>query len=98
MEFIFEITDKTQRKIRLTKKQYSHINKKHPAVANYIEEIKETLQKPDAITKSEIDENVRFYYKYYKHLISPHKYILIIVKYLNGEGFIITALFEKNIK
>jgi hypothetical protein len=98
MDIIFEIVDKTGRKIRLTKKQNSHINKKHPAIAIYINEIKETLQKPDAITKSETDENVRFYYKYYKYLISPHKYILVIVKYLNGDGFIITALFEKNIK
>jgi len=98
MDYIFEVTDKRGKKIRLTKKQHFHINKKHPSVANYIEEIKETLQKPDAITESEIDENVRFYYKYYKHLISPHKYILVVVKYLNGEGFVITALFEKNIK
>ena len=88
MEFVFEIIDKTGRKIRLAKKQYSHISKKHPAVANYIEEIKETLQKPDAITESEIDENVRFYYKYYKHLISPNKYILVIVKYLNFGNFL----------
>ncbi len=98
MEVVFEVTDKTGRRIRLTKKQWSHINNKHPTVANYFKEIKETLQKPDAITDSNTDENVHFYYRYYKYLTSPHKYILVIVKYLNGKGFIISAFFEKNIK
>ena len=64
---IFGILDKTKRKIKLTKKQYSHIAKKHPSVIEYLEEIKETLENPDAVTESDIDENVRFYYKYYKH-------------------------------
>ncbi len=98
MKIIFEITDKSGRKIRLTSKQWAHINNKHPSVANYFKEIKEILQKPDVITDSDIDENVHFYYKYYKYLEPPHKYILVIVKYLNGEGFIISAFFEKSIK
>ncbi len=98
MDIIFEIIDKTGRKIRLTRKQWSHINRKHPTVANYFEEIKETLEKPDIITDSDIEEDVYFYYKYYKYLKPPYKYILVIVKYLNGDGFIISAYFEKNIK
>jgi hypothetical protein len=98
MNIIFETTDKTGRKIRLTKKQWEHISRKHPAVAKYFGEIKETLIKPDSITESDLNENIKFYYKYYKYLESPHKYILVIVKYLNGEGFVISAYFEKNIK
>lgn len=72
--------------------------KKHSTMANYFEEIKETLINPNAITKSEIDKDVRFYYKYYKYLRVPYNYILVIVKYLNGDGFVISAYFEKNIK
>tara|TARA_Y100000034_G_scaffold135423_1_gene207287 strand:+ start:2183 stop:2479 length:297 start_codon:yes stop_codon:yes gene_type:complete len=96
-DIIFETTDKTNRKIRLTKIQWSHINKKHPVVANYLEEIKEAIEKPDAITDS-IERNVYFYYKYYKFLKSPYKHILVMIKYLNGEGFAITAYLEKSIK
>ncbi len=91
------MTDKTGRKIRLTKKQHSHICKKHPAISNYFEELKETLIKPDKIIESDDDKNVRFYYKFYKKLKPPYQNILAIVKYLNGEGFIISTYFIKNI-
>lgn len=97
MDIIFETIDKTGRRIRLTKRQWSHINRKHPAVANYFEEIKETLKKPNVITESDLEEDVNFYYRYYKTLKSPYKYILVIVKYLNGTGFVISAYFEKSI-
>lgn len=78
--------------------QWTQITRKHPSLSEHIEEIKETLIKPDSITDSSPDESVRYYYKYYKKLKSPHKYLLVIVKYLNGKGFIITAYFDKNIK
>jgi len=97
-ENVFEVVDKSGRKIRLTKKQWSHTLRKHPSLSDYLEEIKETLQNPIAITYSDADKDVRFYYRYYKHLPSPHKYLLVIVKYLNGEGFIISTYFEKTIK
>ena len=98
MDKIFEVLDKSGRKVRLTKKQWLHISKKHPAVSQYLEEIKETLKYPDSITDTSPDENIRYYYKHYKHLKSPYKYILIIVKYLNNHGFVISAYFEKTIK
>jgi len=98
MNVIFEVVDFNTRKIRLTKKQYLHIVKRHPSVADYFEEVKETIRNPDVITRSKVDEDVRYYYKYYKELKSPHKYILVVVKYLNGGGFIISVYFEKSIK
>ena len=97
MNYIFEVKEKSGRKIRLTEKQWTHINKKHPTVANHLDEIKETIENPDVITKSN-EDNVRLYYKYYKYLKSPYNYILAIVKYLNGEGYIISIYFEKDIK
>ena len=98
MDFIFEVTDKIGRKIRLTEKQWIHINKKHPTVANHLDKITETIEKPDAITESDKGDGVYLYYKYYKWLKSPYNYILAIVKYLNGEGYIMSAYFEKNIR
>jgi len=38
---------------------------------------------------------VRFYYKFYKNL---SKYLLVSVKYLNGEGFVITAFYTSKIE
>jgi len=45
MTFVFEVTDKTGRKIHLSKERGSHIRQRHPNVVN-IEEIEETLKKP----------------------------------------------------
>ena len=98
MNIIFEIIDKSGRKIRLTKRQWRETNLKHPNMAVCLEEIKETLVKPDAITDYSLDEKVRYYYKYFKHIKSKNKYLLVIVKYLNGEGFIIKSYFEDRIK
>ena len=97
MDRLFQIIDKTGRKIYLPSKTWSHITRKHPYIADYLEEIKETIQKPDKITDLSLDEDVRYYYKYYKTK-NPPKYLLTIVKYLNGAGFIISAYFTSHIK
>ncbi len=95
MENTFEIIDKTGRKIRLTQKQWTHMTKKHPYIEKYLEEIKQTLKNPDKILKN---EDKGYYYKYYKYLKKPNRFILVIVKYLNNEGFIITTYLESKIK
>src|SRR3989344_2177457 len=97
MKDVFEITDKTGRKIRLSKEQWEHIIKEHLVIANKLEEIKETITGPLAIRKSSYDEKKRFYYRYYKDRKTA-KYLLIIVKYLNGQGFIITSFYTDKIK
>ena len=98
MDVIFEVVDFSGRNIRLSGKQYKHIIRKHPLVEKYFEEIKETLRGPNHVTYSNVDVSIRYYYKYYKKLKSPHKYIFVVVKYLNGNGFVVSAYFEKNIK
>lgn len=93
MNTIFETTDKSRRKIHLTKERWSHLRKKHPEVENY-ELIEETLKKPDKITQTHIDETVHYFYKYYKNHQSPEKFLQVVVKYLNGEGYVMTAQFK----
>lgn len=96
---IFEVLDKTGRKIRLTEKQWSHITRKHSQVSSEKEKIIETVKNPDKIIDpKQPDPNKRFYYKYYKNRPSPHKFVRVIVKYLNGKGFVITAQFVSNIR
>ena len=87
---IFEIVDKSGRKIRLTKEQWSKIRKKHPEI-EHEELIKETLEKPTKITSHSYDETVYKFYKYYKNRKHPEKFVMVLVKYLNGDGFVITA-------
>ena len=96
MSIIFEIVDKSGRKIRLTKKQWSHITTIHAEMTNYLEEIRRTLEKPLKIIPQEKGNLIR-YYSYQKHRRHSEKYLRVIVKYLNGEGFIVTAHFVEHI-
>jgi len=98
MENIFEIEDKDGRKVHLSKERWGHINQDHPEMANYIEEIKEALQRPDKTITFSFDKNIKCYYKYLKNRSSSAKYLLAIVKYLNGKGYIITSYFVRHIK
>lgn len=95
---LFEIKDKSGRKIYITNERWSHIASEHPAVADRIEEIKETLVQPLTIRRSEHDPNVKFYYRYYKNIKLKAKYLLVMVKYLNSEGFVITSFYTDKIK
>ncbi len=97
MKNVFEIVDKTGRKIHLSKKQWIHIKRKHPEI-QVIEILEETIQNPDKITIYNFDESVHYYYKYFKHLKSQYRFLCVAVKYLNGEGYIITSYFDKRVK
>lgn len=94
MSRIFETRDKTGRLIYLTDERWRHILK-HPEMSNKLQQIKDTLLYPDKITQVNYDLDVRFYYKYYK---DRKEYMFVSVKYLNGEGFIITSFYTDKIK
>lgn len=93
MDVIFDIIDKTGRKIRLTRKQWNHITF-HKDMASRIDEIKKTLVSPDLIVPTKFEEKIMNYYLYYKE---KKRYLLVGVKYLNGEGFITTAFITRKI-
>lgn len=89
---IIEVKDKTGREIHLSKERWKHISQEHPEVASYFQEFSSVLQHPLKIGDDEFDESVKYYYKHIKELA---RYVLLIVKYLNGEGYIITAYFVR---
>ena len=98
MDYIFEVFDKTGKRIRLTDKQWRHItfpSSPHSYMVNHLERIKQTLINPDKIIGSVYDDAKTSYYKYYK---DKKRFVRVVVKYLNGEGYIITAYFVKYIK
>ena len=95
MVWIFEIRDKSGRKIHLSDERWKHIVTEHSGLTNKIEDIKDILLNPLIIGKSKYDENVRYYQRYYKKL---SKYLLVSVKYLNGEGYIITAFYTSKLE
>jgi len=92
---IFEVKDKTGRIISLYKKEWNHIVWYHADVANTIELIRETIMDPLCINPDLDNENVWTYHRRYKE---KEEYLVVVVKYLNGKGFIITSFWSKNLK
>lgn len=95
MDIIFEVTDKTGRIIHLTKERLSHILE-HKGMDKYKEDIKNTLMNPDKIIPHD-NEELFDYYKYHKHRKSHLKFLMVVVKYLNGKGFVLTSYFVPKI-
>ncbi|MEK6898440.1 MAG: hypothetical protein AABX28_03735 [Nanoarchaeota archaeon] len=95
-EIIFEVTEKIGRKIRLTKKQWKHIQK-HPHMHESLEIIKDTIKNPLTKRFDEFDESVNYFYREYKEMEPRERYLFVSVKYLNGEGFVITSFYTNKI-
>ena len=91
---IFETTDKTGRNIHLSKERWTHIIINHPDMADKIEEVRLTVEKPTLILPHKYEDNMRNYYRYQKE---TRDYLLVVVKYLNGEGYIATAFFTSKL-
>ena len=94
MSNIFEVIDKTGRKIRLTKEQFEHVIC-HKEMENYIGEIKDTLKTPLKIISHEAGD-LYDYFNYYKNRKQKAKYLQVVFKYLNGQGFVLTAYFVRH--
>ena len=94
MEIVFEIKDKTGRKIHLSKERWNHIVAKHPDMADKLDEIKQALIQPAMIVQHKYDDTMRNYCRYYKN---ERCYLLVSVKYLNGEGYVATAFFTRKV-
>lgn len=91
---VFTVIDKTGREIRLTRRQFQHVIC-HKGMENHIEEIKDTLVNPLKIVSHEAG-NLYDYYTYHKNRKQKAKYLQVVVKYLNGHGFVLTTYFVRH--
>lgn len=97
MKIVFEGKSKLKRKIRLTDEQWKHIRTRHKEMDNQLNKMKSTLVKPDFVYHSPKEKNYH-YYKFFKQTPITEKFLLLVVKHLNREGYIITAFFLSKIK
>lgn len=87
-DILFEVTDVLGRKIRTTKTYWKKIKEiKHRELHHGIATVKKTLKLPDEIRKSVTDETILLYSKE----IKKYDILIMAVKVLNGEGFLVTA-------
>lgn len=66
---------------------------KHPNMAGQESAVKQTLQEPTEIRRSQSDPEVYLYYR-----SDPPYFVCVIARHLNGEGFIITVYRTEQIK
>ncbi|MBD3155622.1 MAG: DUF4258 domain-containing protein [Candidatus Aenigmarchaeota archaeon] len=93
MVHYFEITCKLGKIVRTTKEYWTFIiNAKHPSMKGRKKNVMNTLKDPDEIRKSKRDPKVYLYYREIKK-----KYICVVCKHLNGEGYIITTYLTSRI-
>lgn len=62
------------------------------------ERITETLSDPEVVVQSESDDTVRLFHRFYGELPVGDKYLCVVVKYLPGDAFVITAYFTDRLK
>lgn len=97
MKTEFETTDLFGNKIILSKENYEHILLR-PEMGGQEERIKETLKSPDVIKFSKYDKQKWLYYRFYDRTPVSKKYLLVIVKMLPKEKFIVTSFYTDKIK
>ncbi len=89
---IFEVADKLKRKIKFTNERKEHIAIRHPEITEF-NIFESVLKEPNLIKTSTYDDNVLLYYK---NIGGGYQYFVVVVKLLNGEGFVLTA-YKTNI-
>lgn len=90
----FEVTSSLGKKIKTTAGYWQKIVRtKHPAMQGKEELVKSTLTTAEQVRRSRKDPSVSLYYK--KH---ESRYCCVVVKHLNGDGFVVTTYMTDRIK
>jgi len=92
---IFAVCSALQRHIRLTETQWRHIRKRQE-LHRQLDNIKETLSSPEVVYYVP-GEDTYHYYRFYSQTPVGSKHMLVIVKHLDGEGFVITCFYTRRI-
>jgi hypothetical protein len=85
------------KRIRLTEVQKRHISFFHPEVLVNEDMLMETIAIPDLVTRGG-QPTIRVLYRYYANTPVTSKYLAVVTKLLNGEGFIVTSYFTDRIR
>lgn len=94
----FEVlTDHEGRPIRLTNERWQHIID-HPELEDQRPRVIETIERPDTVIQTVKDETVHAYQRFYETTPVTSKYLIVAVKMLEDDAFIITAYYSSRPK
>lgn len=90
----FEVTSSLGKRIRISDEYWQTIiETKHPVMAGREELVKRALTSPEQVRRSRKDTAVHLHYRK-----SHGHYCCVVVKHLNGDGFVVTAYLTDTIK
>lgn len=92
-EILFTVPTPLGFSVRTTRQYWELIQHKHPEVIGKEEEVQNCLRQPEFVRHSTQDQAVYLFY-----VAQPPYYLVVVVKRLNGEGFIITSYLSDKIK
>lgn len=90
-------TDYQGRAIRLTDERRTHILE-HPEMIGQDKRIAETLAQPEQIIVTNVDPTVHVYHRLYHNTPVTSKFMLVAVKLLTNDAFVLTAFFSSRPK
>ena len=97
MSNVFEVVAYDGTRIRLTEAQWLHMVFFHPEMEGEQEKMKEVLRSPEVVVQG-ATVDTRVCYKFYPSTPVASKYLAVVIKVLNGEGFIITGYFTERVR
>jgi hypothetical protein len=91
------ITDYRGRKVRLTGERWQHVIE-HAEMAGQLPRLRSTLRSPDRVLLSRLDTSVHLYYRRFERTPVTSKHLMVAVKDLDDDAFVITAFFTGEVK
>lgn len=85
------------RRVRLSDTQRLHILYFHPEALASNSRIRETVNEPEIIGRG-ATHDTRVHYRFFEGTPVTAKYLAVVIKQLDGEGFIVTAYFTPKVK
>lgn len=94
-DLLFEVMTPLGFRVRISRSCWEMIiTIKHPAMAGRELDVKEVLEKPNEIRLSRSDKKVYLFYS----LESKGRWVCVVTKRLDGDGFLITTYSTEAIK
>ena len=92
-DMLFTVLTPVGFSVRTTRQYWELIQRKHPEVIGKEAEVQSCLGQPEQVRHSTQDRVVYLFY-----ISQPPYYLVVVVKRLNEEGFIITSYLSDKIK
>ena len=91
------LVDYKGRNIHLTNERWKHILD-HPEMEGEHSRLEETLSSPEIIIASVEDQSIHTYHRYYNATPVTSKYMIVAVKILDDDAFVVTAFYSNRMK